>query len=115
MTRLLAGLAALAALGAAAQAPSAPSFAPPDTSRPGARALAAGCMTCHGPEGRPVAGSAVPPLAALPYAATAGAMSAFRRGERPGTVMPQIAKGYDDKEVYAIAHYFAYINREAPK
>ena len=115
MTRLIAGLAAWAALGAGAQAPIAPSFPPPDTTRPGARALAANCMSCHGPEGRPAPGSAIPPLAARPYADTAGAMSAFRRGDRPGTVMPQIAKGYDDKEVYAIAHYFAYINREAPK
>ena len=39
-------------------------------------------------------------------------MRAFRRGDRPATIMPQLARGYTDAEIDAIAHYFAYINRE---
>lgn len=67
-----------------------------------ARALAAGCLTCHQPAGR-----ALPVLAGQPQAALADKLRAFRSGTQAGTVMPQIAKGYTDAQIDAIARYFA--------
>jgi len=92
-TLLLAAL-ALAALSASAQ----------DT---GGRNLAAPCAICHGTEGRPVKDSPVIPLAGLPQDHIATQMRAFRDGKRPATVMHQLAKGYSDAQIDAIAAWFA--------
>jgi cytochrome c553 len=66
------------------------------------RAIAAGCASCHQPAQRmppPLEGEARAPLAA--------ALRAFRDGTRPGTVMPQLAKGYTPAQLDAVAAYFA--------
>ena len=34
-------------------------------------------------------------------------LKAFRDGQRPATIMNQLAKGYSDAEIEAIATYFA--------
>ncbi len=34
-------------------------------------------------------------------------MKAFKAGTRPGTVMPQLAKGYSDAQIAQLAAYFA--------
>ena len=34
-------------------------------------------------------------------------MAAFRSGQRPATIMDQIAKGYSEAEVQAIADWYA--------
>ena len=91
---------------AVAQQP-APAFAPPNLTQAGVRSLAANCAACHGTAGKAAAGSTVPGLAGRPAAQTAGAMKDFREGKRPATVMHQIAKGFSDEEVAAIAEYFA--------
>jgi cytochrome c553 len=91
-TLLLAAL-AIAALPVAAQ----------DTQ---ARNLAAGCAICHGTEGRPVTKDVIP-LAGLPRDHIATQMRAFRDGKRPATVMHQIAKGYNDAQIDALAAWFA--------
>lgn len=111
--RRAAALAALlAGAGAAwAQHPSAPRFAPPNLSAAGVRALAANCAPCHGTEGRPVARSALPALAGRDRAGLAAALHAFKEGAVPATVMHQIAKGYSDAELDAIAGYFAGLRR----
>jgi cytochrome subunit of sulfide dehydrogenase len=67
-----------------------------------ARALAAGCLSCHQP-----GGSAQPSLAGRPRAELIEQLQTFRSGARAGTVMPQIAKGYTDADIEAIAGYFA--------
>lgn len=72
-----------------------------------ARNQAASCAVCHGPDGRPPAGSPVPALAGRPQAELIELMLNFKNGKRPGTVMPQIAKGYSDSEIIAIAAWFA--------
>jgi cytochrome c553 len=72
-----------------------------------ARNLAAGCAICHGTEGRPVKDSPVIPLAGLPRDHIATQMRAFRDGKRPATVMHQIAKGYTDPQIDALAAWFA--------
>ncbi|HWP17545.1 MAG TPA: c-type cytochrome [Burkholderiaceae bacterium] len=71
------------------------------------KSLAATCANCHGTDGRAVQGSAVPTLAGMPRAYIAEQMKAFKAGTRPATVMHQLAKGYSDAQIEAIAGYFA--------
>jgi cytochrome c553 len=72
------------------------------------RNLAASCAICHGTEGRSGAKeSPLIPLAGLPRDHIATQMRAFRDGKRPATVMHQIAKGYTDPQIDAIAAWFA--------
>jgi cytochrome c553 len=71
------------------------------------RSLAASCAQCHGTDGHPVPGSTVPPLAGQPAARIEEQLKAFQRGERPSTVMQQIAKGYSDAQIEALARWFA--------
>ena len=72
------------------------------------RNLAAACAICHGTEGRPGrADSPLIPLAGLPREHIATQMRAFRDGQRPATVMHQIAKGYTDPQIDALAAWFA--------
>ena len=73
-----------------------------------ARNLAAPCAICHGTEGRSATSdSPLIPLAGLPRDHIATQMRAFRDGKRPATVMHQIAKGYTDPQIDAIAAWFA--------
>jgi cytochrome c553 len=73
------------------------------------RNLAAGCAICHGTEGRPVVkeGSPLIPIAGLPKDYLVTQMKLFRDGKRPATVMHQIAKGYTDQQIDAMAAWFA--------
>jgi cytochrome c553 len=72
------------------------------------RNLAAGCAICHGTEGRSATrDSPLIPLASLPRDHIATQMRAFRDGKRPATVMHQIAKGYTDPQIDALAAWFA--------
>jgi cytochrome c553 len=110
-----AGLAAAAAAFASAQQPAAPapatppapSFVAPNLTDKGVQALAMNCAMCHGTQGRTVDGSSVAPLAARPAAEIADAMKAFKAGGRQATIMHQIAKGYSDAEIAALADYFS--------
>ena len=116
MKRLLAVacLAALAGGAASAQAqqpaPGAPppaAFAAANLSESGVRSLASACAMCHGPAGKPVPGSTVAALAGRPSSELAGLMNDFKAGKRPATIMQQIAKGYGDAEIAALAEYFS--------
>ena len=71
------------------------------------RSLAATCAQCHGTAGRPPEGSLVPPLAGLAEAYTIEQMAAFKTGNRPATVMTQLAKGFSEAQVRRLAAYFA--------
>jgi cytochrome c553 len=72
------------------------------------RNLAAACSICHGTEGRSATSeSPLIPLAGLPRDHIATQMRAFRDGKRPATVMHQIAKGYTDPQIDALAAWFA--------
>jgi len=72
------------------------------------RNLAAPCAICHGTEGRTTTKeSPLIPLAGLPRDHIATQMRAFRDGKRPATVMHQIAKGYTDPQIDALATWFA--------
>ena len=71
-----------------------------------ARNLAAPCAICHGTEGRAVTKDVLS-LAGLPREHIASQMRAFRDGQRPATVMHQIAKGYSDAQIDTLASWFA--------
>ena len=75
-------------------------------SQDSARNLAAACAICHGTEGRAVTKDVIA-LAGLPREHIASQMRAFRDGQRPATVMHQIAKGYNDAQIDAMAAWFA--------
>ena len=71
------------------------------------RALAATCANCHGTQGRAVDGASVPGLAGMPASYMIEQLTAFKSGARPATVMHQLAKGYSDSQIEAVAGWFA--------
>lgn len=71
------------------------------------RGWAATCAACHGTDGKAVAGGAMLRLAGLEAGHIAEQMRAFRDGKRAATVMHQIAKGYSDEQITALAAFFA--------
>lgn len=109
MRHIIAGL--VVALGSAAalaqQPPAPPAFAAANLSEKGVRALAANCAACHGTQGRAAPGSPVAGLAGRPRDELVQVMAQFKSGQRPATVMHQIAKGYSDAEIAAMAEYFS--------
>jgi cytochrome subunit of sulfide dehydrogenase len=66
---------------------------------------AVSCSGCH-PSSARVA-SPVVRLNGLDRAAIVRAMQDFRSGQRTGTVMDRIAKGFTDEEIQAIAAWYA--------
>lgn len=92
-------------LSAAAMAGGQPVVSGPSASVRSGAYLAASCTNCHGANG--VAQGAMPSLAGMQAALIAQQMRLFRDGSRPSTVMQQIAKGYSDAQIDAIADYFS--------
>ena len=105
----LAAAALLGAASAAAQqpAPPPPSFAPSNLTPAGVRALAANCAACHGTDGRSAPDSNLARLAGKSRDELNTAMLQFKQGKKPATLMHQLAKGYTDEEIAALADYFA--------
>jgi cytochrome c553 len=66
---------------------------------------AVSCSGCHPASSR--VSSPVPRLAGQDRAAIVRAMQDFRSGQRAGTVMDRIAKGFTDDEIQALATWFA--------
>ena len=69
------------------------------------RSLAASCANCHGTNG--VSQGAVASLAGAAKADLVAKMQEFKSGKRPGTIMPQLAKGYSDEQIETLATWFA--------
>ena len=69
------------------------------------RSLAAACAGCHGTEGVAQAGHAS--LAGVSQEALLTQLMDFKTGQRPATLMHQIAKGYSDAQLGALAAYFS--------
>ena len=91
-TRIIVAAAIVLASSGAAQTADAP---------PGA----ASCSGCHAAS--PSVQTPVPPLNGRPAAETVSQMAAFKSGERNGTIMDRIAKGFTDDEIQAIAAWYA--------
>ena len=70
-----------------------------------ARSLAATCANCHGTGG--VSVGDVESLAGKPREEIVRKMQEFKSGARPGTIMNQLAKGYTDEQIEALAGWFA--------
>ena len=71
------------------------------------RNLAATCANCHGTNGNAVKGAGIDALAGVPKATTLQKLADFKSGDKPASIMHQIAKGYSDEQLDAIATYFA--------
>lgn len=98
---------ALPLLAVAQTPPAPPAFAESNLTPAGVRALAANCAACHGTNGKPAPGSTLNGLAGKPKDELLNAMKQFKEGKKPATLMHQIAKGYTDAELDALAAYFA--------
>jgi len=69
------------------------------------RNLAAACANCHGTNG--VSQQGMPNLAGQQRAYLVQQMQDFKTGKRPATIMHQLAKGYSDEQIEALAAYFS--------
>lgn len=69
------------------------------------RNLAATCANCHGTNGASVGGNE--PLAGKPKEELVQKLQDFKAGRKPATIMHQLAKGYTDAQIEAMAAYFA--------
>ena len=67
--------------------------------------LSNSCSACHGTDGK--SPGAIPSIYGKSAAFIRQALSEFRTGDRPSTVMGRHAKGYSDEEINLIADYFA--------
>jgi cytochrome c553 len=67
--------------------------------------LAASCAACHGTHGQAQPGMAT--LAGLPQEVIVQKMRDYKAGRLPATLMHQLAKGYTDEEITAIAAQLA--------
>src|SRR5262245_52077902 len=94
-SRLLAVAALVVAHGALAQAPSTDL----------GRNVAATCANCHGTNG--TSAGEVASLAGQPKEELVRKLQAFKAGTMPGTIMPQLAKGFTDGQIEAAAAWFA--------
>lgn len=69
------------------------------------QSLAATCAACHGTNGVLPNGSVLSSLSYLTPDYIKTNMQWFKNGQRPATVMHQIAKGYTDEQIELIANY----------
>ena len=72
-----------------------------------ARNLAATCANCHGTNGQAVKGSGMDALAGSPKEKALQKLADFKSGDKPASIMHQIARGYTDAQLELIAAYFA--------
>jgi sulfide dehydrogenase cytochrome subunit len=69
------------------------------------RSWASACANCHGTNGVAQPGNVA--LAGMNRDEIVQKMLDFKNGKRPATIMHQLAKGYSDEQIAAIAAYFA--------
>jgi len=70
-----------------------------------ARNLGATCTSCHGTNG--VSQGGTDSLAGSDRADMVRKLKEYKGGIKPGTIMPQLAKGYTDAQIELIAGWFA--------
>ena len=69
------------------------------------RNLAATCANCHGTNGH--ARGDMKPLAGVSAEKIIAALADYKNGAQPSTIMGQLAKGYSDAQIKAVAAFFA--------
>ena len=69
------------------------------------RSLAATCANCHGTGG--VSRGGAESLAGAGKDDMVRKLQEYKAGTRPGTIMPQLAKGYTDAQIDLVAGWFA--------
>lgn len=72
---------------------------------PRGRTIGVTCMGCHAGE------TAIPAIKGRDASALETALLGYKNGERQGTIMPRIAKGYSEADIKAIAAYFASLEK----
>lgn len=92
----------VAGAGVATLAWAAPAHAQPAAPAP---LLAQGCIGCHGQSG--AGRGSVPKIAGFGRDLFVAQWNAFRKNERPATIMNRVASGYTDAEVAQLADYFS--------
>ena len=70
-----------------------------------ARNLAATCANCHGTNG--VSQGGTDSLAGVAKDEMTRKLKEYKAGTKPGTIMPQLAKGYTDAQIELVAGWFA--------
>jgi len=103
MTSQVPAFHSIAVVLAASLATAAAAQTPPDAAA--LRTLSGSCANCHGTHGR--SAGAMPGLAGTPKSHMVEQMRMFRDGRRPATVMHQLARGYTDEQIDALAEHFA--------
>lgn len=71
-----------------------------------ARNLSATCANCHGTNGKAADGE-IKAIAGIDKDKLLGTLKDYASGEKPATVMHQIAKGYTEAQLALIAEYFS--------
>lgn len=69
--------------------------------------LALSCAACHGTDGK--SPGAIPTIDGRSVKEMKEALTGFKNGSRPATVMNRLAKGYTDQEIDELAEYFSKI------
>ncbi|HEX7007656.1 MAG TPA: c-type cytochrome [Alphaproteobacteria bacterium] len=72
---------------------------------PNGAALALACAACHGTDG--VSPGAIPSIRGKSAAYIEEALTDFKAGTRPSTVMNRLAKSYSTAEIKALAVFFS--------
>ena len=62
------------------------------------------CSACHGTDG--ISHGSVPTLKGLSFNSLEKSLLRYRSGEKKGTIMNRIAKGYTPDEITAVSDYF---------
>jgi len=73
------------------------------------RGWASTCATCHGTAG--IAQPGMESLAGVNKDEMLRKMMDFKTGKKPATLMHQLAKGYSDEQLQALAGYFAALKK----
>ncbi len=68
------------------------------------QSLAATCANCHGTNGKGLPNQSIPLISQLSSEELLAQLLAYKSGTRPGTLMPQLAKGYTDAQLESIAN-----------
>lgn len=100
MTRMTWGLLMAGALFASSAAAQSTGYDPIQ-----ARYLAANCANCHGTDGN--AKDGMKALAGYDKDEFVKAMTGFKTGRKPATLMHQLSKGYSDEQIATLAEFFS--------